>query len=370
MGTRQSAHPPCTIVPPYMLEAIVRNGSPQERELARRTLETDAALRAGRQARPLALPAPGAEWAAPHKERRVYDAGHTDVLPGTLVRAEGQPATKDTAVNEAYDGSGASFDMFWDLFGRNSIDNLGMIIDSSVHYKQDYANAIWNGKQLAFGDGDGQYFNRLTIAVDVIGHELTHGVIGYQADLNYKDQAGALNESIADVFGSIVKQYSHSQTADEADWLIGVGVFTAKVSGVALRSLKAPGTAYNDPVLGKDPQPALMRNYVRDDEDYGGVHINSGIPNHAFYLAAVALGGYSWEKAGRIWYTTLCDQRLSPYAQFQDFAYLTTDNANTLFGDDVRQAVIDAWQAVGVSVARRNPTDYLYELLLQLPLPA
>src|SRR5262249_6826367 len=149
------------------------------------------------------------------------------------------------------------------------------------------------------------YFNRFTISVDIMGHELTHGVTAYTAGLIYQGQSGALNESISDVFGSMVKQFALSQTVATADWLIGAGIFTPKVNGVALRSMKEPGTAYNDPVLGKDPQPADMAHYVNTSSDNGGVHINSGIPNRAFYLTAVALGGNSWDRAGRIWYATL-----------------------------------------------------------------
>src|SRR5690242_1922321 len=167
---------------------------------------------------------------------------------------------------------------------------------------------------MVFGDGDGDLFNRFTIALDVIAHELTHGVTGDEAHLVYLGQAGALNESISDVFGSLVKQYVSGEKAADADWLIGRGLFTAKVRGIALRSMKAPGTAFDDPLLGKDEQPAHMRDFVHTSADHGGVHINSGIPNHAFYLLAVALGGYAWEKAGRIWYETVRDRRLKPTA--------------------------------------------------------
>jgi hypothetical protein len=210
---------------------------------------------------------------------------------------------------------------------------------------------------MVFGDGDGTYFNRFTISIDVMGHELTHGVTAHQANLVYHDQPGALNESISDCFGSMVKQYAHTprQTSAQADWLIGAGLFTSRVTGVALRSMKAPGTAYNDKVLGKDPQPDHMSKYVVTSSDNGGVHINSGIPNKAFYLASVALGGYAWEKAGWIWYTTLCDPRLSPSAQFQDFANLTADNAGRLFGDVEQQAVVNAWKQVGINVVIGAP---------------
>ncbi|CAM5676724.1 hypothetical protein SFUMM280S_07534 [Streptomyces fumanus] len=155
---------------------------------------------------------------------------------------------------------------------------------------------------MVFGDGDGEIFLDFTIPVDVIGHELVHGVTQYTANLTYFGQPGALNESVSDVFGSLIKQYTLGQSADQADWLIGAGLLAPRVTGVALRSLKAPGTAYDDDVLGKDPQPATMDDYVRTGRDNGGVHINSGIPNHAFYLAATALGGNAWERAGQIWY--------------------------------------------------------------------
>jgi len=148
----------------------------------------------------------------------------------------------------------------------------------------------------------------------------------------------------------LVKQRFLNQTADQADWLIGAGLWTSNVNGVALRSMKAPGTAYDDPVMGKDPQPDNMSGYVNTTSDNGGVHTNSGIPNKAFYLVATALGGFAWEKAGNIWYKTLLDSRLTTTAQFQDFANLTADNANTLYGADAKAAVVQAWHDVGIEV--------------------
>jgi Zn-dependent metalloprotease len=173
-----------------------------------------------------------------------------------------------------------------------------------------------------------------------------------EAQLVYFYQPGALNESISDVFGSLVKQRSLNQTADQADWLIGAGLFTANVNGVALRSLKAPGTAYDDPVLGKDPQPAHMSEYLNTFQDNGGVHINSGIPNHAFYLAATKIGGFAWEKAGRIWYETLRHPQLRSNWGFVRFARLTVTVAGQLLGESSTEqhAVRDAWGAVGVVV--------------------
>jgi Zn-dependent metalloprotease len=256
----------------------------------------------------------------------------------------------DAEANEAYDGLGATFDLYWDAYQRNSIDDAGLPLNGIVHVGQAWDNAQWDGHQMLFGDGDGTIFNRFTIAIDIMGHELTHGVTQYTANLEYQDQSGALNESISDVFGSLVKQHAAApqQTAADADWLIGAGIFTPKIKGVALRSMKDPGTAFDDPTLGKDPQPGTMQGYVNTADDNGGVHTNSGIPNHAFCLAAVAIGGYAWEKAGRIWYETLRDSRLQSTATFADFAALTSDNAGKLFSGVEAQAVTDAWTQVGV----------------------
>ena len=264
-----------------------------------------------------------------------------------------KPSSGDVAVDEAYDGLGATFDFFWESYQRNSIDDQGLPLDGTVHFGRNYDNAFWNGERMVFGDGDGKLFNRFTISLDVIGHELTHGVTQDEAQLAYYGQPGALNESLSDVFGSLVKQYKLGQTAAKADWLIGAGLLAAGVKGVALRSMKAPGTAYDDPVLGKDPQPAHMRDFVRTYQDNGGVHINSGIPNHAFYLAAVALGGYAWEKAGRIWYETLRDSKLRPNSGFRTFARLTVASAGRLYGQNSpeQRAIHDSWTKVGVVVA-------------------
>jgi Zn-dependent metalloprotease len=286
-------------------------------------------------------------------QRTIFDARHTQTLPGRLVRSEDTPATEDVAVNEAYDGLGATYDFYWDVFSRNSIDDDGLPLNATVHFGQKYDNAFWDGQRMVFGDGDGEIFNRFTVSVDVIGHELTHGVTEDEAGLIYFYQAGALNESLSDVFGSLVKQRRLNQTADQADWLIGQGLLTSKIHGVALRSMKAPGTAFDDPVLGKDPQPAHMRNYVRTFDDNGGVHTNSGIPNHAFYLIATQLGGHAWEKAGRIWYETLRDGRLRRNTGFLRFARLTYANAGRIFGSasPEQRAVHDGWQQVGLAVS-------------------
>jgi Zn-dependent metalloprotease len=342
------------IVPPYVLEGLARNGTDHQRECALRTLALDRAIRAAREQRPAGLPrGPGAAGATPGQpQRTIRDAGGTENVDGPVVRSEGDGPVDDVTVNEAYDGFGATYAFYWEVFQRDSIDNAGLPLDGVVHYGQDYDNAFWDGERMVFGDGDGEVFNRFTIALDVIGHELAHGVTENEAAIQYSGQSGALNESLSDVAGSQVKQYELGQLAADADWLIGEGLLTEQVNGVALRSMKAPGTAYDDPQLGgKDPQPAHMDGYVETTDDNGGVHVNSGIPNHAFYLAATALGGHSWEKAGRVWYDALRDPRTTGTTQFADFAQTTVQVSDRLYGAGGAEsrAVADAWSGVGVT---------------------
>jgi Zn-dependent metalloprotease len=337
-----------------MLVEIAQNGSPQQRSMALDTLSTDHTIRQFRSVQAAALrlaravPMPAA--AAPSAKRSIYDAQQTESLPGSAVRAEGAPASGDQSVDEAYDGLGATFEFYLEIYHRNSIDDAGMPLTGSVHYGRKYDNAFWNSQQMVFGDGDGTLFNRFTIALDVIGHELTHGVTEHTAGLAYSGQSGALNESISDVFGSLIKQYALKQTADKADWLIGAGLLASGVKGVALRSMRDPGTAYDDPTLRKDPQPANMKGFVHTTADNGGVHINSGIPNHAFCLAALDIGGYAWEKAGRIWYETLSDSHIKATVGFRSFAMLTVSNANRLYGANSAESksVEKAWNEVSV----------------------
>ncbi len=345
------------ILPPHMLDQIAQNGTSAQREMAARTLASSQLLREKR----LTMTATvmrAAYAVTGTKQRTVYDAKFGTKLPGTSIRKEGDAPVDDVAVNEAYDGSGATFDLYSVIYGRNSIDNNGMNLNSTVHYDKGYDNAFWDGKQMVYGDGDEdlpasqRLFNRFTISLDVIGHELTHGVTQYEANLVYSNQQGALNEAISDIFGSLVKQYQRGQTADVADWIIGEGLFTPNVNGIGIRSMKAPGTAYNDPVLGKDPQPAHMKDYVTTSQDNGGVHINSGIVNHAFYVMATEIGGYAWEKAGQIWYKTLTD-KLSSNSNFQNAADLTFQTAADIFGTGSleQMAVKTGWSEVGITVA-------------------
>lgn len=278
---------------------------------------------------------------------------------GTLVRGEGDADAGDPAVNEVYERLGTTYDFYQTVHQRNSLDDRGLRLDAVVHYGNDFNNAFWNGQRMIFGDGDGARFTGFTNSLDVIAHELTHGVTEFTAGLVYHKQPGALNESLSDVFGSLVKQWYLKQTAAQADWLIGAEIFTPLKPGDALRSLKAPGTAYNNSVFDKDPQSDHMDDYVDSEDtffgDWGGVHINSGIPNYAFYRCALALGGRAWDTAGHIWYETLT-KSTGPQAQFQDFADGTFEVAGRLHGagSAAQQAVRDGWEAVGITTQART----------------
>ncbi|KAL7783652.1 metalloprotease [Trichoderma ceciliae] len=293
--------------------------------------------------------------AAPY--RAVYDAKNpimsrngSDNLPGELVRAEGEPAVRDTDVNQAFDNVGHVLEFYKQHFDWKSIDNRNTDVISSVHFGENYENAFWfpEKMQMVFGDGD-HFLRNFTGCIDVIGHELTHAVTEYTSPLDYTDQSGALNEHIADVFGIMVKQQVEDEKADKADWLVGEYCLLPDVKGIALRSMKSPGTAYDDSRFGKDPQVDNLAKYKSTTEDNGGVHIFSGIPNKAFFLASVAFGGYSWERAGQIWWKTMNCGKVPARCTFRQFADVTVECAEELFGEDAARTVRKAWSEVGVT---------------------
>ena len=336
----------CHFLPPYLLERLAgADVHPDVTRSGRDTLAVDEQMRRARLARavhaePAAAGPPA--WA-------VYTDSNGTTLPGTEVREAGQPDTGDAAADEAAAAVQATLAMYDEVLHRASYDGQGARVLATVHYGSRYDNAFWNGTQLVFGDGDGRMFGRFTKPIDVGAHEFTHAVTQYTANLAYADQSGALNESMSDCFGICVKQRVLGQSAEQADWLIGEGIFLPSVNGKALRSMKDPGTAYDDPVLGKDPQVGSMADYVHTSSDNGGVHINSGIPNRAFYLAALALGGNAWETAAPIWYAALTSG-LGADTDFAGFASATVAAARAV-SSDAASAVRSAWAQVGVTAA-------------------
>lgn len=228
-----------------------------------------------------------------------YTAKNAQTEPGTLITSSTTTISDRAAVSAHY-FAGVVYDFYKNLFSRNGIDNNGMNMISTVHYGSAYNNAFWDGTQMVYGDGDGSEFTYLSGDLDVVAHEMTHGVDSYTANLNYQDQSGALNESISDIFGVLVETYDKynvkgggTWTFNAADWVVGDDVYTPGTSGDALRSLANP-TLYG--------QPANMSGYVNTTSDYGGVHTNSGIPNKAAFLVAQSIG---CDKTARIYYRAL-----------------------------------------------------------------
>ncbi|UMB69322.1 M4 family metallopeptidase [Mycobacterium paraterrae] len=341
------------ILSPDLLVSVARDAAPEDLQAILSTIEYDHSFRQSRaevaarqtgvsQAALAAVPAGG----APH--RMIYDQNNSsDRVAGTLARSEGDPPVADASVNAAYDNFGSTYQFYWDVFARDSIDGQGMTISGLVHFGSKYDNAFWDGQsQMFFGDGDGRLLTDTTKGLDVIGHELTHGVTQHTANLVYSGQSGALNESISDVFGSLIKQYHLNQTAAQADWLIGADIVGSLLKP-SLRSMKAPGTANPH-----DNQPADMDHYVQTTSDNGGVHINSGIPNRAFYVVASKLGGPAWKTAGTIWYDALTNPRLQPNATFAAFAAVTLNQARIRYGATSAEAdaVSAGWDDVKVPV--------------------
>ena len=253
----------------------------------------------------------------------------------------------DTDAIDVYYALSLAYDLYKNIFGRDSIDNKGKSLSALIHYPQN--NTFFDGVNFIYGEGDGQITRKFTQAIDLSGRLFTYAVNQYDCNLRVEGEPGVIGIHLADVFGSLLKQYEMNQQSDEANWLVGEGIYTDKIKGKALRSLKAPGTAYDDPVLGKDLQPEHMKDYVRTDTDNGGVHINCGIPNKCFYLIATQLGGYAWQKAGKIWYKSM-NEDLTSNATLQDLANITIKVAGRIFGSKGKEERIvrNGWEAVGI----------------------
>jgi len=268
-------------------------------------------------------------------------------------------------------------------FTRNSIDGKGQLIIASIHYPREdghrkLSNAFWEpGKQqMVIGDGDGRIFNKFGFDLTAIAHEVIHGMTQHTIGIKFKYQSGALDEHISDVFAILVKNQnlwkaSSQQIDGDRIWYIGEDLvrqeFKQKLTQSpqdgffhALRSMKAPGSAYriqNDrdkntmkraDQPSKDPQVSHWDDYVRWDKEYdhGGVHINSGIPNKAFYLFATSVGEKALKTAGKVWYATITSRGLRPNAQFIDFANETLRNVEPTN----LPALQKAWRDVGIAV--------------------
>ncbi len=343
----------CTFVPPHVQREVSKKTDGPAADTSQVELAEGA-----RQARTAALgattaaPSASATAAAPvtgTSRREVYDSEQSTSQRNKLVRAEGDPETDDVDVASAYDFAGIVRQFFSEVLNRNSIDNRGLDLVLNVHFGSNYNNAFWDGDEMTFGDGDGMVFNGFARSLDVVAHELAHGVTELTSGLIYKNQSGALNEHFSDVFGTAIAQWANNESAEEADWLIGDEIMGPQLYGEALRSMRHPGTAYDNDILGSDPQPAHYDDRYKGTADNGGVHINSGIPNRAFYLAASELGDTI--AATKIWYHAL--QFLANNATFADAAQQVSTSARILVKaaevpKGATQVVRGAWSAVGV----------------------
>src|SRR5258706_4667085 len=271
-----------------------------------------------------------------------FDCKHGTTLPGVPVGNPGSSA--DATVKRAFAEASAVADFYMKLFGRNSVDNAGKTLASSVHFSVNYNNAFWNGTQMTYGDGDGSIFVDFTNSPDVIAHELTHGVTQYSAGLAYSNEPGGLNESISDVFGSMVRQWQANQDVTKSDWLIGKEIMWPCALAYGFTCLRGMSNPAAKHCLA--PQPTKYSQYKPGMDP----HYSSGIPNLAFYKAAVAIGGKSWEKAGKIWYMALTGFPPKPSMNMKFFADRTRTLAKSMFSSEpaVATAVAKAWTVVGL----------------------
>ena len=292
----------CYFVPPYLSDEQARDGMFRARRTAKAELE----------ARPSA-----AYIGTGEAKRFIYDSNHTTFQRLKLVRKEGGAKIADEVVNTAYEYAGVIRNYYNRQLNYDSFDNKGTDLIFNIHYGQDYNNAFWDGDEMTFGDGDGKMFTSFVNSLDVMGHELGHGVIQFTANLDYEKEPGALNEHFADVFGAAIKQNALKQTAAEANWLIGDTIVGPAFPGQAIRSMREPGTAYKG-----DPQPAHMDQFYKGSDDYYGVHINSGIPNKVFSNVALAI---TTPKAVGVWFATL--KQLKSDADFKAFKDAIVANA-------------------------------------------
>ncbi|MGG0178603.1 M4 family metallopeptidase [Gottfriedia acidiceleris] len=274
-----------------------------------------------------------------------YDAANRQRLAGTLWTSPDNllNSTYDAAAVDAHYFAGLTFDYYKAVFNRNSYDNKGGALKSSVHYGRNYNNAFWNGTQMVYGDGDGTTFIPLSGGIDVVAHELTHAVTETSSNLTYQNESGALNEAISDIFGTLIEFYNNKNP----DYEIGEDIYTPKIAGDALRSMSNP-TKYGD--------PDNYANRYTGTSDNGGVHTNSGIINKAAYLIAqggtaygVTVTGIGNDKLAQIFYRANTVY-LTASSTFSQARAACVKAASDLFGTSSTEVttVNKAFDAVGV----------------------
>ncbi|WP_414641256.1 M4 family metallopeptidase [Archangium sp.] len=289
-------------------------------------------------------------------DRKVYDGKTLTTLPGTLARLEGSAPVADPVINTSYDHLGTVYNCYQSLFGRDSINNGGATLISTVHHRVKYVNAFWNGTQMVYGDGDNVTASNLANSLDVTAHELTHAVTDYESDLIYSGESGGLNESMSDIFGAVCEWYGDGKVVSPKLWLIGDDVWTPATPGDALRYMARP------------TQDGVSLDYFPDYASGVDVHYSSGISNLAFYLlseggthprakTSTVVAGIGIEKAARIFYKANVDL-MTPSTTFEQ-AKIATEQAAQQLGYDAATiaSVSNAWKAVGVGVPVPPPVN-------------
>ncbi len=333
------------VVPPHLLETLAKNTKdPLYMETIRKTEGLALTGQRGK------LHAENAVKVDYKGAREVYDAKGEERV-GDLVRSEGGAKTGIKDADNVYEYTGDVRDYYSQVHNRNSIDGQGMKMKSTVNYG-DMENAYWDGERMTYGKPNEKSPFKTFVLRDVTGHEISHGVTEFEAGTVYRNQPGALNEHFSDVFGALVDQRARGQSAREAGWLVGDGIWKEGVNGRALRDMKNPGTAYNDKLLGKDPQPAHMKDFLKTRSDNGGVHINSGIPNKAFADFATAVGGNAYEVPGKIWFEARAKAGANP--SFAQFAFETIEAAKRIGTPEQVKMLEKAWDDVGVKPSKTD----------------
>jgi len=272
----------------------------------------------------------------------VYDSRNTQTLPGTPVKSP--KTSKDASAKRCFTETSSVAEFYKSVFGRNSVDNAGMTLMSSIHFGHNYNNAMWNGQQMVYGDGDGKLFIDFTKGNDVIGHELTHGVTQYSLQLAYSGDAGGLNESVSDCFGSMFRQWEANQDVNSADWLIGADIMGSVAKSRGFKCLRNMAKPADKAALA--PQPTKYSQITPGMDP----HYSSGPPNLAFCTACKTLGGKSWEKIGQVWYTVLTTSGAQPQITMPQFAARCRQTATQLYPKlpAVGAAVDAGWKSIGI----------------------
>ncbi len=278
--------------------------------------------------------------------------------------AEFANANKDNGALDAHWGAEKTYDYWTSVHNRNSYDNAGATIKSYVHYSNAYDNAYWNGSVMTYGDGSGTFFDVLT-SIDVAGHEIGHAVCEKTAGLVYQKESGAMNEGFSDIWGACIE---NSATTGKQTWLIGEDI-ERRSNHAALRSMSNPKAEGQPDTYGGTNWKVINCGTPSQSNDYCGVHTNSGVLNHWFYILSVGksgtndigssynVTGITIAKAAKIAYR-LESVYLSANSTYADARLKGVQSAVDLYGAGSAEviATTNAWYAVGVGAAYVSTT--------------